>query len=59
MDGYVLYLATILCAPALGHFIKETLLPPLSKLVEGFPWDFSSMIIRETGSWQDISKVDR
>lgn len=43
---------------ALTDFIKTTLLPPLSSLFEGFPWDFSKMEVRETTSWQDVMKVD-
>jgi hypothetical protein len=43
---------------SLSEFIKSTLLPPLSELIKGFPWDFSTMVIRETTSWQDIMKVD-
>jgi len=42
----------------LGEFIKTTLLAPISDLVKGFPWDFSTMVIRETGSWQDVMKTD-
>lgn len=42
----------------LVEFIKTTLLPSLSNLIEGFPWDFSKMAVRETASWQDIMKVD-
>lgn len=43
---------------ALADFIKSNLLPPLSKLYEGFPWDFLMMIVRETASWQDLTKMD-
>ncbi|KDR77554.1 hypothetical protein GALMADRAFT_138645 [Galerina marginata CBS 339.88] len=43
---------------ALSEFIKVTLLPPLSKLIPGFSWDFSPMVVRETSSWQDILKMD-
>lgn len=43
---------------ALVDFIKATLLPSLSSLFEGFPWDFSKMAVRETASWQDVTKVD-
>lgn len=43
---------------ALAHFIKETLLSPLTGLFEDFPWDLSKMAVRETASWQDITKVD-
>lgn len=39
-------------------FIKATLLPSLSGLFEGFPWDLSKMAVRETASWQDVTKVD-
>jgi hypothetical protein len=42
----------------LGEFIKTTLLAPISNLAKGFPWDFSTMVIRETGSWQDVMKTD-
>ena len=43
---------------ALTDFIKATLLPSLSSLFEGFPWDFSKMAVRETASWQDVMRVD-
>ena len=43
---------------ALIDFIKATLLPSLSSLFVGFPWDFSKMAVRETASWQDVMKVD-
>ena len=43
---------------ALVEFIKATLLPSLSGLFLGFPWDFSKMAVRESTSWQDVMKVD-
>lgn len=43
---------------ALIEFIKAILLPSLSGLFVGFPWDFSKMAVRETSSWQDVMKVD-
>ena len=42
----------------LNEFIKMTLLTPLSKFAEGFPWNFSTMVVREFTSWQDIMKVN-
>ena len=42
----------------LVELIKTTLLAPISNLGVGFSWDFSSMVIRETGSWQDVMKMD-
>ena len=43
---------------ALIDFIKAILLPSLTNLSVGFPWDFSKMAVRETASWQDVMKVD-
>lgn len=43
---------------AFVDFIKTTLYTPISKLAEGFPWDFSTMVIREAGSWQDVMRMD-
>jgi hypothetical protein len=42
----------------LNEFIKMTLLTPLSKFAEGFPWNFSTMVVREFTSWQDVMKMD-
>ena len=42
----------------LVEFIKTTLLAPISNLAVGFPWDFSAMVVCETGSWQDVIKMD-
>lgn len=42
----------------LNEFIKTTLLTPLSKFVGGFPWNFSTMVVREFTSWQDIMKTN-
>jgi len=42
----------------LSEFIKATLLTPLSKFAEGFPWNFSTMVVREFTSWQDVMKMN-
>jgi hypothetical protein len=42
----------------LNEFIKTTLLTPLSKFAEGFPWNFSTMVVREFTSWQDVMKTN-
>ena len=42
----------------LNEFVKMILLTPLSKFAEGFPWNFSSMVVREFTSWQDVMKMN-